>query len=150
MTRRPHLCAGLRQTPAVTRAARAAKEKEAGMSVVRRVAFLLSLSILGAALATTVGQGASLSSVHGLDPNPAGHDRGKSDVDPAAHHSLREPVTGRQPGDQATTDPLPPKSGASGDAPSSDLAPGQKPGEPRPVTRPSPQDSTVNAPPSPR
>jgi alpha-amylase len=63
------------------------------MSVARRVAVLASLSVLGVALATTVGQGASLTSGHGLDPNPAGHDSGKSGVDPAAHHSLREPVT---------------------------------------------------------
>jgi hypothetical protein len=69
---------------------------------------------------------------------------------PQVQSQAPAPVTGRQPGDEPTTDALPTRSGASGDAPSSDLTPGQKPGEPRPATRPSPQDSTVDAPPNPR
>jgi alpha-amylase len=63
------------------------------MSVVRRVALLLMFAILVAGPSPTLGQGASYGSGHGPDPNPAGHDRGRSAVDPAAHHSLREPVT---------------------------------------------------------
>jgi alpha-amylase len=63
------------------------------MFAVRRVALLLTFAILAIGPTTAFGHGASLWSGHGLDPNPAGHDRGRSDVDPAAHHSLREPVT---------------------------------------------------------
>src|SRR4051794_12150611 len=63
------------------------------MSVVRRVALLLMFAIVVAGPSPTLGHGASFGSGRGLDSNPAGHDRGRSAVDPAAHHSLREPVT---------------------------------------------------------
>ena len=63
------------------------------MFIARRIALLLTFAIFAVALTTTIGYGASVSSGHRPGPNPAGHDRGKSNVDPAAHHSLREPVT---------------------------------------------------------
>ena len=61
------------------------------MSVFRRIALLLTFAILAVGPTSALGHGASPGS--GLGPNPAGHDRGRSHVDPAAHHSLREPVT---------------------------------------------------------
>src|SRR4051794_6056424 len=63
------------------------------MFVVRRIALLLLFAILVAGLSAPLGLGATSGSAHALAPTPAGHDRGRSSVDPAAHHSLREPVT---------------------------------------------------------
>src|SRR5436189_527467 len=85
------VCVRLRSSRGLDRAAR--WRGATPMSVVRRVALLLLFAIVVAGPSATLGQGASLGSGHGVDPNPAGHDRGRSAVDPAAHHSLREPVT---------------------------------------------------------
>ena len=63
------------------------------MSVVRRVAVLLTFAILAVGPTAALGRGASPWSGQSAGRNPAGHDRGRSNVDPAAHHSLREPVT---------------------------------------------------------
>jgi alpha-amylase len=54
------------------------------MSSVRRIALLAAFAILAVGPTAALGQGAS--------PRSA-HDRGRSHADPAAHHSLRQPVT---------------------------------------------------------
>ena len=54
------------------------------MSSIRRIALAAAFAILAVGSTAALGQGASARS---------GHDRGKSHVDPAAHHSLRQPVT---------------------------------------------------------
>jgi alpha-amylase len=63
------------------------------MSVVRRLAVLLTLAVLAVGLTASFGHGASAWSGHGWAANPTGHDGGSSHADPAAHHSLREAVT---------------------------------------------------------
>src|SRR5881397_1050208 len=63
------------------------------MSFVRRIALLLTFAILAVVSTTALGHGASLWSGSAQGLNPAVHDRASSHVDPAAHHSLREPVT---------------------------------------------------------
>jgi alpha-amylase len=63
------------------------------MSVVRRLAVLLTFATLAIGPTAALGQGASPLSGHGRVLTPARHDRGRSGFDPAAHHSLRQPVT---------------------------------------------------------
>jgi alpha-amylase len=63
------------------------------MTVVRRVAVLLTFAILAVGPTSALGQGASPSSDAGPGRNAAGHDRARANTDPAAHHSLRQPVT---------------------------------------------------------
>jgi alpha-amylase len=63
------------------------------MTVVRRVAVLLTFAILAAGPTSSLGQGASPLSDAGPGRNAAGHDRARANTDPAAHHSLRQPVT---------------------------------------------------------
>jgi glycosidase len=62
------------------------------MSFVRRLVVLLTFAILAVGPTAALG-GAAPWSGRGGGPNPAGHDRGWRHFDPAAHHSLRQPVT---------------------------------------------------------